>query len=146
MLKLATLGILALFVTAAPQDDKATYAVVVNTKNACKETGDKVKAIVKKLFLKQLTQWPDGTDARPYARKQGTAETTEFTKSVLGMSDAELARHWLKLKNMDGTTPPKAVGSDRMILKYVAKHEGALGVVKIEDAKECKDVKILFEF
>jgi len=128
------------------KNKKATYAVIVNAKNACTETGDKAMAIVKKLFLKQLSQWPDGTEARPYARKKGEPETDEFGKAVLGMSDAELARHWLKLKNMDGTTPPKEVGSDRMVLKYVAKHEGALAVVKIAEAKGEKDVKILFEF
>lgn len=123
-----------------------TYALVVNEKNKCSETGDAAKATVKKLFLKDLTQWPDGTEAKPYAREGTSAEQGAFLKNVLGMTDAELARHWLKVKNMNGTTPPKDVDSDRMVLKYVAKAEGAFGVVKAEAAKGAEGVKVLFEF
>lgn len=135
----------ALLVPAALTAQTKTYAVIVNTKNACKESGDKAKAIVKKLFLKQLNDWPGGESAKPYGRKKGP-EMTAFLSEVLGMGDAELARHWLKKKNMDGTTPPKEVSSGRMTLKYVGKHEGALGIVEIDEAKGDKDVRILFEF
>lgn len=123
-----------------------TYALVVNEKNKCTETGDTAKATVKKLFLKDLTQWPDGTEAKPYSRESTSAEQAAFLKGVLGMTDAELARHWLKVKNMNGTTPPKDVDSDRMVLKYVAKAEGAFGVVKVDAAKGAEGVKVLFEF
>ena len=121
------------------------FAVIVNTSNAFADTNT-AKATVKKLFLKDLTQWRDGTEARPYARQASTAEHTAFLKGVLNMSEAELARHWLKVKNMNGTTPPKEVDSDRMLIKHVAKHQGALGVVSIQAAKEATGIKVLFEF
>lgn len=123
-----------------------TYALVVNEKNKCSDTGDAAKATVKKLFLKDMTQWPDGTEAKPYAREGTSTEQAAFLKNVLGMTDAELARHWLKVKNMNGTTPPKDVDSDRMVLKYVAKSDGAFGVVKADAAKGAEGVKVLFEF
>ena len=44
------------------------------------------------------------------------------------------------------TTPPKDVDSDRLVLKYVAKHEGAFGVVKADAAKGVEGVRVLFEF
>jgi hypothetical protein len=62
------------------------------------------------------------------------------------MTDAELARHWLRMKNMDGTTPPKDVDTDRMVLKYVAKHDGAFGIVRADAVKSVAGVKVLFEF
>ncbi|MFN3242728.1 MAG: hypothetical protein ACE37K_14595 [Planctomycetota bacterium] len=146
MFQLAILTSLMLAAAVAvPSQGKATYAVVVNEKNACKDTGDKAKSTVKKLFLKELSKWPNGDAAKPYGRKKGEAFDA-FRKDVLGMDDAELARHWLKMKNLNGTTPPKDVRSGRMVLKYVAKYEGALGIVKIEDAEKAKGVKILCRF
>ena len=140
---------LALSLLAMAQEDakKMTqWALVVNTANPCKDTGDAAKATIKRLFLKELTQWSGGLDAKPYAREAASAEHVAFLKLVLGMSEAELARHWLKMKNMSGTTPPKDVDSERMLLKYIAKTPGAFGVVKIESAKGAEGVRVLFEF
>jgi len=156
MFKLATL-FLVLFFGALPQGKgeakdvsspvrKATYALVVNANNKATESGDAAKAIVKKLYLKNLTQWVGGTEAKPYSREGASAAQVAFQKEVLGMSESELARHWLKLKNMNGSTPPKEVDTDRMVLKYVAKAEGAFGIVTVDAAKGVEGVKVLFEF
>ena len=125
---------------------KATYALVVNANNKTSESGDAAKAVIKKLYLKDLTQWVGGTEAKPYSREAASAAQVAFLKDVLGMSESELARHWLKLKNMNGSTPPKEVDTDRMVLKYVAKAEGAFGVVAVDAAKGVEGVKVLFEF
>jgi len=146
MTKLAITAVLGLLSLCAAQDKKATYALVVNANSKCTLTGDEAKALIKKLFLRELTQWPDGTEAKPYAREAAAAEQVAFLKDVLGMTDAELARHWLKVKNTNGTTPPKDVDSERMLLKHIAKSDGAFGVVKIDAAKGAEGVKILFEF
>ncbi len=131
----------------AQGDTKQTkYVVVVNTANACNQSGKDAQATVKKLFLKELTQWPGGAEARPYAREGTSDEHAAFVKLVLGMTDAELARHWLKMKNMSGTTPPKDVDTDRMVLKHVAKHQGAFGIVTADAAKGAEGVKVMFEF
>lgn len=138
---------IALLATAQDAGKKATrWALIINSANACTDTGDAAKATVKRLFLKELTQWPGGLAAKPYARDTNSAEQVAFLKLVLGMSEAEIARHWLKMKNMNGTTPPKDVDSERMLLKYVAKTDGAFGVVKIEAAKAAEGVRVLLEF
>ena len=152
MTPLATMSLAAVLATAAAglaQTEKQAppkkYAVVVNAKNTCPIRGEKARSTIKKLFLKQTSKWPSGAAAKPYGRKAGK-EIDAFAKHVLGMGNAELARHWLKMKNMNGTTPPKAVSSDRMLLKYVAKYEGAFGIVTAAAAKSAKGVKILYEF
>ncbi len=122
-----------------------TYAVVVNANNPTKDTGDVAKKAVKALFLKDLSRWSDGVEAKPFARDANAPEQVAFVKEVLGMSAAELARHWLKQKNMNGLTPPTEVDSDRMLLKHVARHDGAFGVVKAQHAS-ASGVKVLFEF
>jgi ABC-type phosphate transport system substrate-binding protein len=146
-MKLALLVCLLAIGVSPPQDEtKTTYAIVVHANNKATETGDAAKALAKKLLLKELTQWPDGAEAKPYMRSSGSAENAALLKSVLGMGDAELARHWLKLKNVNGTTPPKDVDTERMMLKYVAKSEGAIGIATIEAAKAAEGVRILYEF
>ena len=146
MSKLALTCMLTLLTAARGQErEEPAFAVVVNVANECKLEGEAVTGLVKKLFLKQLTKWPDGLDARPYARERG-AEQAAFLQQVLCMEEAELARHWLKMKTMNGTTPPRSVGSDRMLLKYVEKHDGAFGVVALDVAREAAGVRILCTF
>jgi len=122
-----------------------TYAVVVNASNPSKETGDAAKKTVKALFLKDLTRWADGVEAKPYDRGAKAPEHTAFLQDVLGMSPAELARHWLRMKNMSGVTPPMDVDTDRILLRHVERHDGAFGVVKLSAAK-VPGVRVLFEF
>ncbi len=130
----------------APQSQPVeVYALVVNASNPLKETEAAAKKIVKALFLKDLTRWPDGTEAKPYDRGPKAAERAVFVQEVLGMNAAELARHWLRVKNMSGVTPPMEVDTDRLLLRHVERHDGAFGVVK-QSAAKVPGVRVLFEF
>lgn len=124
----------------------ARFAVVIHCDNPMAETGTAAKNVVKQLFLKELTRWPAGTEAKVYARAGDSESMLAFRKAVLGMTEAELARHWLKQKSMTGTTPPKEVETDRLVLKYVAKNPQAFGIVSVESLKDAEGVKVLFEF
>lgn len=124
---------------------RSSYAVIVNEKNGYGESGEAAKTLIKQLFLKELKNWPDGEKAKPFDQKGGSDASQAFQKGVLGMSKAQVARHWLNMKNRQGTTPPKSVSSDRKVVKYVAKYKGALGFVKAAAAKK-KGVKVLFTF
>ena len=57
-----------------------------------------------------------------------------------------LGRHWLRLKNMHGSTPPRAVGSARLAIKHVARRKGAFTIVEASSAANAKNVRVLFEF
>ena len=48
---------------------KVVYAVVVNAANPITLSGDAARTVVKDLFLKNLGRWPNGTEAKPYARE-----------------------------------------------------------------------------
>jgi hypothetical protein len=124
---------------------KVVYAVVVNATNPIAVSGDAARTVVKDLFLKNLGRWPNGTEAKPYAREAASVEMAGFQKEILGMSEAELARHWLRQKNTNGTTPPKEVDNDRLVLKFVGKHDGAFGIVRA-DAAKAEGVKVLCTF
>lgn len=129
----------------APAPPPATYALIVNANNQTKDGTEAARKLIRTLYLKELTRWGDGVEAKPYARAATSDEHAAFLGSVLGMSEAELARHWLRVKNINGTTPPKQVDSDRLLLKHVARHDGAFGVVAASEAKG-SGVRVLFEF
>lgn len=129
-----------------PAPQRARHAVVVHVDNDFAGSGDDAIAIVKKLFLKELTRWPDGSEAKAYARPANSDPQVRFREKVLGMTEADLARHWLKMKSMNGATPPKEVASDRLVLKFVAKHPTAFGIVTLEAARGADGVRVLFEY
>lgn len=152
MPKTATM-LLLLAVTATQGKDQksppkavAKYAVVLHVDNPITETGESARAIIRKLFLKELTRWPSGSEAKAYSRGSESPAQTAFRQTVLEMSEAELARHWLKQKSMNGATPPKEVETDRLVLKYVAKNPQAFGIVSLESVKDATGIKVLFEF
>lgn len=125
---------------------EAKYAVVVNTENSVEfENEEAARHEVKKLFLKSATEWHGGLEAKPFARDAGDAVQSAFVKEVLEMDKAELARHWVSVKNKNGVTPPKEVGSDKMLGKYIGKYEGGLGFMEVTAANKA-DVRILFEY
>jgi len=124
-----------------------SYAVIVNASN--NYAGDKTTVInvVKRLYLKQQSSWPSGGKAKVLARKDGTPIQKAFIKSVLGMSDAELASHWISLKQKTGETPSRSVRSGKIVIKLVEKNANAMAFVEKGDlSKMTGKAKVLFEF
>ena len=140
---------LALFVTslvlmlsaaAMPAQDKADLC----GRRPCEERRasrrvTRPRTPIKKLFLKEMGKWPGGKACQALQPEEGRSlcfglheERARHegcgARSSLA-EDEEPQRH-------DAT--PKEVGSARMVLKYVAKYEGALGVVKLADAEKAK--------
>lgn len=72
----------------------------------------------------------------------GSPERIAFLKRILKMSSAEIARHWLSKKNEASLTPPKAVSSDRLMIKYLKKYPGAFAILRKDIAKKAK-LKVL---
>lgn len=122
------------------------YAVVVNAANDFADAGS-AKNVIKQLFLKDRGDWPNKAkdESKPFGRTAGTPETKAFLAQVLGMTEAELAKHWIALKQKTGQTPPREVETDDMLLRFVAKFPGGFGVVKA-DAAKADGVKVLFTF
>ncbi|MFK7740745.1 MAG: hypothetical protein AB8H80_10510 [Planctomycetota bacterium] len=149
MVRIAAAASTVLLLSAVPQGGTpAKYAVVINSSNSCQVKDAKARGLIKQLFLKQLSRWPDGLVAKPYARKKSSKGHSVFGSQVLQMSGAEQARHWLRAKHLDGTTAPNSVSSDRMLLKHIEKHDGALGVVSLSALQKANkvSVRILYRF
>ncbi len=121
------------------------YSLVINPNNPYKAKIGPSKAFIRKLYLKQTSTWPLAGKARPFGRSHGSASQRAFETRVLGMSPAVMARHWLRLKNLNGSTPPMILSSDHKIAKFVKKYKGAFGWVESSRAKKT-GLTVLFEF
>jgi hypothetical protein len=98
--------ILAVLLTLLPASaQKAEFVVVVGKGCAWQPANEaEAKAAIKKLFLQQATAFPSGGEAKVIDRAVESAVRKAFVEKVLGMTDADLARHWLKIKNQNGRT------------------------------------------
>ncbi len=126
------------------------FVVVINAKNPIKGQGKSVgelRQLVKRLYLKERSTWPNGSaEAKPFSRPSDAEEQAVLIKHVLQMSEAELAAHWMSLKQKNGTTPPRKVKSERMLMKFIGKFDGGFGVASAESAQKLgDDLAVLFE-
>ena len=130
-----------------PQDgvEPVKFAVVVAAANPWQGDATQARALVKRLFLKQQLDWPSGKEARVYARPAGSDAMQAFVKRVLDMSPAELARHWLQMKNREGATPPREVASVRLLGKHFDKQPDAIAIMTVAEAKAA-GLRVLLEF
>lgn len=137
----------ALFAAGVSSSANAeTYAVIVNLENSYSEDPAVAKQQVRRLFLKEQSSWPGSVDATPLAREAGALAEAAFLSGVLAMTEQELQSHWLHLKQTQGETPPRAVGSTRILSRLISKTPGAFGVVLKSAADSMEDVRVLFEF
>ncbi len=142
-LTLATLAGMFIGSAIAQADD---FAVVVNAGNTYSADDAGLKTQIKRLYLKESSSWPSGDEALPFGRADDSPEQLAFMKNVLGMSANELEGHWLKLKQISGETPPRAIGSGRILARQIGKNPGAFGIFPLADAQTIEGGKILLQF
>ncbi len=136
-------GAIALFSFSAAAE---TYAVVVNVENSFDGDDAAKKQQVKRLYLKEQSAWPGGIAAVPFGRADGSAEQIAFAQAVLQMSPSDIEGHWLNLKQVRGETPPRGIGSARILSRQIGKTPGAFGVVLASEVAGVENGKVLFEF
>jgi len=145
--KLLAVGVLATGVTLSiqAQAHAADYAVVVSAENTYTASEADMKNVVKRIYLKQQTNWPNGVEGEPFAREDGSAEQTAFNAAVLGMDAAAHSDYWIKLKQTEGSVAPRSVGASSILMRQIARKPGGFGVVAASEPL-VDGVKVLFKF
>lgn len=127
-----------------------TFYILVNSTNDAKAEGDAGLALMRRLYLKQQMAWPDGEPSLFFARTDGSQEEMAFRAVVLSMSNSELSAHWIRMKQMRGLAPPRAVDSTRILIRQLQSRPEAIGVVSEADylkhAKSNPGVKTIGAF
>jgi len=123
------------------------YVVVVNEANTFSADAEQMRNQVRRYFLKESKNWPDGSNVVPFARKPGNASYDAMLVGILGMNQSEFDAHWARKKQTTGDTRPRSVGSSNILLRLIKRDAGTIGVIEKADAgKIPAGVKILFEF
>ena len=142
----AVLGVAlaCIFLSAGPLQ-AAEYAVVIQASNTYSDNPESMKQVVKQLFLKQRSEWPNKIAAKPFARPADNAAHQAFLKHVVQMSEVELAGHWISVKQRTGQAAPREIARDSLLFKLIAKYDGALAVV-VKESVQSDQIRILFTF
>ena len=111
------------------------FSIVVNAENKIDPLNPSTKVLIKQLYLKMKSEWPQGMRAEPIARPPDSDEQINFIQHVLGMTEAELADYWLSVKQRTGQTRPRAVSSNKVLFKLLSKHKGAFSIVDNDAVK-----------
>lgn len=123
----------------------AKYAVIVHADNPIKGSDEYLKNQARLFFLKQKTEWPDGKLAAPSTLPDDNEGFNVFRENVLGMSEDELNRHWIRLRQLSGVVPPREFRSNSMTIRHVARSPGAMGIAESLFVKNNPKVRVLFE-
>lgn len=120
------------------------YAVIVNAENDYSAPKGQMEEVVRRIFLKQQTNWPNGIEGAPFARGDMPAQEA-FNKAILDMDNAAFSDYWIKMKQAEGTVEPRSVGSTSILVRQIGRHKGGFSVVPA--ATELSgDVRTLFTF
>lgn len=140
---LIVVAIAGLFAVAS--DASAQLVVIVNDGNpvASLNQGD-----VRAYFMKVEPTWDNGEKVRPIDQTGNSAERTAFISEVLGMSDAELERHWIEKQYASAETPATRAPDEGAVITLVKSFAGGIGYVSQAawDAADKTGVKAVFSF
>ncbi|HET9305374.1 MAG TPA: energy transducer TonB [Candidatus Sulfotelmatobacter sp.] len=102
---------------------------------------DSIAAVeLREVFLQDRKSLSDGSHVEPVLAKEGAAHET-FLNQYLGKSSDALRNYYRTMVFTGTGAMPKSFASDREIVAYVAKTNGAIGYVDIDTPVE--GVKIL---
>jgi ABC-type phosphate transport system substrate-binding protein len=136
-------GILALLFAAAllapsRAASPPAYHVIAHPNNS---TTAVEKRFIADAFLKRVTRWGHDEQIRPVDQGPDSPARRRFSEEVLDRSVEAVKSYWQQQIFAGRDVPPPELDSDGEVLKYVLKHEGAIGYVS--GGANVKGVRIL---
>ena len=89
------------------------------------------------IFTRATRSWKDGSMVRPLNLQPGSAERSEFDRTVLNMSPERSAQFWMDRQVRGEEPAPKAIAKAEIIVWLVSTLRGSIGYVPADkvDAK-----------
>lgn len=137
-LRCAFVGVVFAWAGAAAAE-APSYQVVVNAQNPVSELP---RAEVSKMFLKQLTKWPDGRIVVPVDQSASSDVRAVFCTGVHQRSPQAIQSYWQKEIFSRRGAPPFVKVGDGEVIAFVASNAAAIGYVG-GDAKIPSGLKVL---
>jgi ABC-type phosphate transport system substrate-binding protein len=124
----ALLGVVATLAAAGAggAETSPEFVVIVHAENPAASVP---RQFLADAFLKKVTAWEHDEKVRPVDQHARVAARAAFSKSVLRRSVAAVRQYWLQRIFAGRDVPPPEVGSDALVVRFVAAHAGAVGYV-----------------
>lgn len=105
-----------------------TLAIIVNRANPVEDLSMRE---LRRIFMLETQNWPNGRKITVMLREKGQPERTEAIRLICGISDAEYERHVL-FQTFRGSIGwgPRAILSASAMLRFVFNAPGAIGYVR----------------
>jgi hypothetical protein len=84
-------------------------------------------ADIETIFTTRKLYWPDGSRIIPFNLPPRSPLRVEFDEGALHLSADDVARFWIDRRVRGGQQPPRQVPDLELMLRVVAKVEGAIG-------------------
>lgn len=98
-------------------------------------------ADARRLFLKQTSEFPDGSHAHVAMLNRHSDLRQTFVKQVLNMSGSQLKTYWAKYIFTGQNRPPQEFDSEEAMKRWIAATPGALGYLHVSEVDD--SVKVL---
>jgi ABC-type phosphate transport system substrate-binding protein len=122
----ALAAVITLAAPAPRASTPAAYRVIVNASNPANAADRRFLADV---FLKKVTRWSTGDATKPVDQGPDAAVRQRFSEDVLGRSVSAVKSYWAQLLFAGRDLPPPELDDEDDVVRFVAKHVGAVGYV-----------------
>jgi ABC-type phosphate transport system substrate-binding protein len=106
------------------QDNK--YYVIVNKGNT---TNTINKKELKRIYLKRVINWNDGTKIRPINLPMKSETREKFCKEIHGKTTSAMKAYWQRQIFSGKGVPPPEKKSDAAVIEYVKNNPSAIGYI-----------------
>jgi hypothetical protein len=116
--------------TAWPQSRaNASYLIIVNPHNPESEIE---RSFLEGAFLKKITRWPNDEVIRPAELVEKAPARRRFSQEVLERSVEAVSGYWQQRIFSGRDVPPPEFATDREVVDYVLKYDGAIGCISAD--------------
>ncbi len=124
--KLAVLVLVVVGFSGMMNAANAALAIIGNPANPLEGIS---AADVAMIYLGKSDEFPDGRRAVAVDQYRRSPVRAEFYRKVVGMDPVRLKSYWSKLIFSGRGEPPRAVGGNEAVKRWVARHPDGIGYV-----------------
>ncbi len=117
-----------------------SFKVIVHTNNPNSKLSKKV---IFELFRKRIKKWKNGKKALPVDLVEDSDVRKNFSKEIHGKKVAAIKAYWQKQIFSGRNVPPPEKKTEKEVLEYVHKNEGAIGYIAMSTSIKNFSVKVL---
>lgn len=121
---------------------RAEVAIIVNPNNTANWNDGEIKDYLKDIFLNKKEKFPDGANAKPVDQSEGRPIRNEFYLKLAEKDETDMNVYWSNLIFTGNGRPPKAVGDDTSVKRFVAENINGIGYINTTFID--KTVKVIY--